>query len=236
MQTSNTVLPNLGPRLALIATMVPKGAAVCDVGTDHGLLPSYLYLKGIASAVFATDIADRPLARAAGCVKRYGADGVRLLLCDGLDGIKKGSVDTVIIAGMGGEVISGIIDRCDFAKDPAVTFILQPMTGADHLRRYLAESGFDVVRESAVCEHRKVQSVMLVRYSGNVRDISETEALIGMVTPETEAGAAYIKKQYDRCLKCTLSLESVPERLEEYTRWNTAAHNLKKLLEDQYGI
>ena len=230
------MLPNLGPRLSLIASMVPKGAKVCDVGTDHGLLPAYLFLLGNTSSVFATDIADRPLARAAECIKRYGADGVRLILCDGLDGVGKDDVDTVIIAGMGGEVISGIIERCAFSKSGSVTFILQPMTGADELRRYLAEKGFDVVRETAVCEHRKVQSVMLVRFVGTVRDIDETEALIGRVTADTREGVAYIKKQFDRCIKCANSLKNVPDRQAEYDRWNTAAQNLNKLLEAQYGI
>ena len=137
---------------------------------------------------------------------------------------------------MGGEVISGIIERCAFSKSGSVTFILQPMTGADELRRYLAEKGFDVVRETAVCEHRKVQSVMLVRFVGTVRDIDETEALIGRVTADTREGAAYIKKQFDRCIKCANSLKNVPDRQSEYNRWNTTAQNLNKLLEAQYGI
>ncbi len=236
MQINNKILPNLGPRLSLIASLVPKGAKVCDVGTDHGLLAAYLFLKGETVSVCATDINTLPLRRAEECIKRYGADGVRLMLCDGLCNVTKQDADTVIIAGMGGEVISGIIDRWEFSKDPSVTFILQAMTGTDHLRRYLAENGFNPLCETAVCEHRKVQSVILTRFDGKQRDIDTVQQLIGSVSADTPAGAAYIKKQYNRCFKCVRSLKNVPDRRAEYEYWHMACKELEKLLEDHNGF
>ncbi len=229
------MFPTLGPRLLTIARLIPDGAKVCDVGTDHGLLPAYLYLEGKVQSVCATDINERPLARAQECIDRYKAD-VRLFLCDGLDGIDKDSVDTVIIAGMGGEVISGIIDRCAFSRQESVTFILQPMTGADELRRYLAQNGFNTVSETPVCEHSKVWSVMVVRFDGAVRECDGITPLVGGITADTKEGALYIKKQYDRCRKCVGALKNAPERGAEYLRWQTACEQLKKLLEDKYGF
>ena len=53
---------NLSKRLSVIASLVKKGARVCDVGTDHGYLPIALKKSGLVSSVIATDIRKGPLA------------------------------------------------------------------------------------------------------------------------------------------------------------------------------
>ena len=37
---------HLQPRLRLLADLVPQGARLADIGTDHGYLPVYLLQKG----------------------------------------------------------------------------------------------------------------------------------------------------------------------------------------------
>ena len=233
LRINNKVIPKLGARLSLIASMVPDGAAVCDVGTDHGLLPSYLYLGGKMRLVSATDINEAPLLRAEETVKKYGACGVRLILCDGLSGVEEEFCDTVIIAGMGGEVIGGIIDRCRFAKNGKTTFILQPMTGADELRGYLAQNGFNIIEEPCVCEHGKVWSVMLVRYDGVVRNAEPLYLLTGRVCAKTEAGFLYIKKQYMRVLGCAESLNGVSGQEDRFEYFSSLALKIKNILEEE---
>ena len=100
---------DLSARLSVVAEFVKSGSSVCDVGTDHGYLPAFLYLSGKCKLVTATDIKEKPLKNAQNNLKKLGADGVSLILCDGLAGVDRSIADTVIIAGMGGEVISGII-------------------------------------------------------------------------------------------------------------------------------
>ena len=42
----------LTPRLACIAALIPRGARLADIGTDHGKLPVSLLLSGrVAAAV-----------------------------------------------------------------------------------------------------------------------------------------------------------------------------------------
>ena len=57
-------MPVLSERLKLIASMVPQGKSVCDVGTDHGYLPAALCLSGKYSSITATDIREKPLENA----------------------------------------------------------------------------------------------------------------------------------------------------------------------------
>ena len=75
---------NLSLRLRTIASLVPKGAFVCDVGTDHGFLPIFLMQSGIARGVIATHINEKPLKKEEENLKKTGAKGLTLRLCDGL--------------------------------------------------------------------------------------------------------------------------------------------------------
>ena len=222
---------NLSERLLSLAEITERGSAVCDVGTDHGYLPAFLYLSGEYKSVCATDIRVQPLKNARANLKRLGADGVRLLLCDGLKDVTRDMADNVIIAGMGGEVISGIIDRAAFVRDSSVLLILQPMTAARELREYLAREGFKVECEKAVHENNKVYSIMKARFTGDSYTLDSTRAVIGLLTPTDDAAREYIKKQYNIAFKCCCDLEKVTAKREEYLEYKALAENLKSILE-----
>ncbi len=220
---------SLSERLKLIASFVPQGVSVCDVGTDHAYLPAALYLSGKYKSVTATDIREKPLQNAKENIEKLGADKVKLVLCDGLDGVSESDAQAVIIAGMGGEVISGIIDRCAF-KERSV-FILEPMRGADFLRSFLAENGFDVLKEQAVCENGKIYSVMLCRFDGVFRSLTASQKRIGILKADSRENTAYIKRQIDVCKKCIEDLESADKKTDFYYESKTALEEMKKVLE-----
>lgn len=220
----------LSKRLNLIADFVKSGSNVCDVGTDHGYLPAFLYLSGKCHTVTATDINPKPLENAKANLKKLGADGVRLILCDGLDGVNRQSADTVIIAGMGGEVISGIIDRAPFVRDSSVELVLQPTTAAKELRVFLSQNGFKVEREQAIAENKKIYSVMLARFIGVPYELSDTQALIGSLKPDCEDAREYITKQYHISSKCASDLENIPSKQNEYKRYLNLSEKLKNIL------
>lgn len=220
----------LSKRLSLIASFVNEGSSVCDVGTDHGYLPAFLYLSGRCKSVSATDINPKPLESARKNLVRLDADGVKLVLCDGLAGVTRQDADTVIIAGMGGEVIGGIIDRAVFLKDSTISLILQPTTAAKELRQYLAINGFEVQRETAITENRKIYSVMLARFSGKPYKISMTQSVIGMLKPDCIDSVEYIKKQYNIAQKCANDLSGVAHKQDEYNYYFELSKELKNIL------
>ena len=47
---------SLQPRLALLASLVPQGAVLADVGTDHGYIPVCLRQRGVIDRAIASDI------------------------------------------------------------------------------------------------------------------------------------------------------------------------------------
>lgn len=169
----------LDDRLAAIAALVRTDKRICDVGTDHALLPCYLCENG-ARSVTASDINERPLEAAKANIARYGfEDIITPVLSDGLKNIPP--CDDIIIAGMGGELIAEIISGCTFITEDT-RFILQPMTKEPVLRRYLYENGFEIILENGAYSAGKAYTVMLVRYTGEKRDISTEFAYFGKNT------------------------------------------------------
>lgn len=220
----------LSKRLSLIAGFVNEGSSVCDVGTDHGYLPAFLYLSRKCKSVTATDINQKPLSVARANLERLGCRDVKLILCDGLASVTRQDADTVIIAGMGGEVISGIIHRAEFLRDNTVSLILQPTTAAKELRQYLAKNGFAVEREQALAENNKIYSVMLARFTGVPYTLSDTQSVIGILKPDSDEAILYIEKQYKIANKCSRDLENVPRKQNEYNYYLKLSEELKDIL------
>lgn len=226
----------LSLRLKTIASLVPKGARVCDIGTDHAYLPIFLKKSGIACSVIATDLNEKPLKNAQSNIHNSGVSDISLRLCDGLAGVKSHEVDTIIIAGMGGEVIVGILNACEWAKATDKTYILQPTTSAEILREFLCKNGFEIKSETPVFENGKLYSVMTVKFTGVVATQPEAFYFIGKI-PLTETGVLYLKKQQKRALNCITALENIPQKQTDYLKNKLVYDEITKILtENKNGI
>lgn len=150
---------HLSPRLALIASLVPAGAKLVDVGTDHAYLPIRLLQQRAVSSVIATDIRPGPLQAALKNKDVSGAEGLRCVLTDGLDGISPNEADTVVLAGIGGETIVDILNRAPWAlRDTRL--ILQPMSRPDVLRLWLCDHCVRITGEHLVMDHGKLYQIV----------------------------------------------------------------------------
>ncbi len=168
----------LTPRLQVVADLVPEGANLADVGTDHAHLPVWLLLNGRIAASIASDIRPCPLERAKRTVEAYHLQGrVSLRLCRGLDGIAAQEADTVTICGMGGDMMIGILEAAPWTKE-GVTLILQPQSGHPRLRRWLTAHGYKIQLECLAKEAHRWYPVLLVR-GGRSTVLSAPEALAG---------------------------------------------------------
>ena len=167
-------------RLLSAASFVKKGASVIDVGTDHAYLPVHLIESGIAVRALATDINEGPLNNAKETIREAGLEErITTRLVGGLEGAESFGADTVMICGMGGELIADIIENAPFVKSPSIRLILQPMTFGDHLRKYLLSNGFRIVDEALSTDNKKLYTCICAEYDGVVREYNEIELLIG---------------------------------------------------------
>ena len=169
----------MNKRLETIADMVRNGRGLIDVGTDHGYLPVWLARRGYTGFLYASDINASPLASARKTAREaLVEDRIEFLLCDGLDGCPPGKIDTIVIAGMGGDLICRILDRAEWCLNEAYTLILQPMTKAEVLRYWLVNNGFSLQEERIVCDGGKLYQVILSRYTGNM-SLNDAELFAG---------------------------------------------------------
>jgi tRNA (adenine22-N1)-methyltransferase len=156
----------LSPRLDAIAKFIENGAAVIDVGTDHGYIPVYLALNNIAQRIIATDLRKGPLERAKATAGEYCVfDRIEFIQTDGLKGITGASgdpaIDTVILAGLGGETIAAILEAARWPLVNGVRLILQPQSKLSVLSNWIDSNGCAIFDETLVEDEGRIYTVLL---------------------------------------------------------------------------
>jgi len=193
----------LSRRLFAIAESLPAGGVVCDVGSDHGLLPVFLLQSGKCQHCIVTDLNPAPLSRAKKTVQNAGLEPrVRLLLADGIREPLRFLPDALVIAGMGGETILEILEKGKREIPQGTFFSLQPMTREVVLRRFLYENGFSIEKEEIVEENGKLFPIFSARYDGIERKREALFYLLGEFLPQKREPAvrAYFEKLLARTL------------------------------------
>ena len=154
----------ISKRLLACADLVPPCHTAADVGTDPGYLAIRLLQTDRCARVIAADLREQPLASARANAARFGtADRMDFIQSDGLHNIKPGSFQTLILAGMGGDLITRILAEAPWLQSPDYTLILQPQSAANDLRRWLGEHRYGIERERLVRDGGFLYGVMRVR-------------------------------------------------------------------------
>lgn len=153
----------LSNRLATVASFIDKGSRIADIGTDHGFVPIYLIENNIAESAIAMDVRKGPLERASSHVQEAGlCDKITVRLSDGLEKLNPGEVDTIIIAGMGGPLITRILDDGKEVLKGINQMVLSPHSEVESVRRYVMEHGFTIDKEEMIEEEEKFYNVIRV--------------------------------------------------------------------------
>ena len=156
-----------------------EGSFIADVGTDHAYLPVYLIREGRIRGAVASDINSGPIDRARANIAEAGlSQRISTVLCDGLSALDKYDPEDIFILGMGGELIAGIIGQADFLRDGSKRLILQPMTHAEILRKYLLDSGFRIIKEKLIKED-KIYQIIVAEFAGVSEEYTYAELLLG---------------------------------------------------------
>ncbi len=150
---------SLSKRLQLVASFVPDNTNILDVGCDHALLSIYLMQTLKKVKVTASDINPNPLEIARDNVKKYKLDKkIKVVLQDGINDIDE-KINTVIIAGMGGILISKILSNKEKLKN-VKNIILSPNNDFPLVRETLVNLGYKIEKEQLVIDNRKTYLVL----------------------------------------------------------------------------
>ncbi|WP_048600305.1 tRNA (adenine(22)-N(1))-methyltransferase [Rubeoparvulum massiliense] len=148
-------------RLQTIAQLVPSGYRIADIGSDHAYLPTYLVREGIAPVAIAGELNEGPLQMAHRHVDEAGlSQEIAIRQGDGLSVLTPGEVDAIVIAGMGGTLITSILQNDEARLAGVQCLILQPNVAAQSVRRWLYSHGWQLVAERIVKEDGKIYEMM----------------------------------------------------------------------------
>lgn len=209
----------MNKRLKLISEYIENGKGFVDVGTDHGYLPVYMAENGYSGNIIASDINSDPLQKAISNAEKAGMiSKIEFFLCDGLSKCPPESVDTIVIAGMGGDVIVKILDAAEWCLSPDYKLILQPMSKPEVVRYWLVYNGFEILKELLVEENDTIYQSIVANYGGYTQ-LNDAELYIGKKELCNDDGL-YIqqfessKKRFARAVKEMKSGDAIPkERL-----------------------
>ncbi len=197
---------------------------VADVGTDHAYLPTELIKEGRAERVIATDMNKGPLSSARENVEAEGLlEKIELRLGDGLSPLKIGECDNIVIAGMGGELISTILKEGEAVAKSADRLFLQPMNSQELLREFLIENGYEIVDEDIEVEGFKVYNLIVVKCGKSER--VEDEFLLHLPKylyshPKFPKLLAKKKREFEKILSgLKKAKEQDSEKIEKYSRF-----------------
>lgn len=228
---------SISKRLSKIAEFVPQGARVADIGCDHGYLGIHLLLNRKASYVVASDLNELPLDSARRNAEKYGVAGDMSFVCaDGLQGIEPDSADTLVCAGMGGEVMRNILARAPWVKDGRYTLILSPQSVTGEFRTWLREEGFDAKAEYPVFEDGHYYLILVVRYAGVQTRLTAGERYLSRLmlesgSPDLEGYCEYILSSLQKAISGMEQGKNLNPKLSELIK----AQNEILEMRDSYG-
>ncbi|MDK0707856.1 class I SAM-dependent methyltransferase [Clostridium perfringens] len=207
----------LSKRLKRIAEHVDKCESVADIGTDHGYIPIYLVKEGICEKAIASDINKGPIEKAKVNVAFEGVSNkVKCLLGPGLNPLKVGEVNGVILAGMGGNLTRDIL-LADMDKVKKYDFIiLQPAQNPEVLREFLYKNDYEIIDEDLIKDEGRFYELFKVKYNENSEKLVFEDELEYEVSPLLREKNHPLFKEFieEKINKCETILSFIKEDTE----------------------
>lgn len=220
----------LSERLSSVASMVTAGNCLADVGTDHGYVPIYLYERQMIPRAIAMDVNKGPLERARLHIAEYGYhNAIETRLSDGLQALRAGEAESVVIAGMGGPLIIRILSAYPEVTASFKELILQPQSEISEVRVWLGEQGYEIIEEHMVFEDGKYYSMFKAVKNEKCRALSALECKFGRldVLKEIHVLKAFVERELNNKQNILEKLRS-----ENTEKSNGRAEEIKALIEE----
>ena len=188
----------MSKRIEKLVELFPGARSVADIGCDHGYTSILLAKAGKAEKIIACDIGQAPLESAKKNILREGlTDRIECRLGDGLEPIKSFEAESVLISGMGGplmtEILENRIEEFSFA-------VLSPQSDFAKFRRFLFDR-MKIVKEEYLEEGEKFYRLFLARkkQSPESQEIEQEE--------KQEERENELKKKEDKKEFCRTAVE-----------------------------
>lgn len=217
-------------KIAECITQYKKRNILADIGTDHAYLPCFLYGEGVISSAYACDVAKGPLLSSQATIDAEKMNGhVIPLLGDGLDPIADKKTDMIAICGMGGLLVSQILDRhVEMLENHR--FFLQVNTAIDLLREYLMNHDMMIADEFMVKDGHHIYEI-IVSFKQTRVSYSREDLVFGPVLRQ-KRGELFIEKWQHELSVYQRILDQMDPRQKKYAAISDYYHMIERELQN----
>lgn len=221
----------LSMRLTRVASHVPTGATVADIGSDHAYLPCYLVSQGLAERAVAGEVVKGPYESAKKQVKQEQLeDKIEVRLASGLEAIHpEDGITAITIAGMGGPLIVSILDLGLEKLAGVSRMILQPNVHAKAIREWAQTHQWAIVEEEIIKENNKIYEILVLERSSQPVAYTPAQLLMGpvLMNQQTEAFQEKWQRESAQWTNIIASIESTEQTLEIVDKKNELVQKIK---------
>jgi tRNA (adenine22-N1)-methyltransferase len=202
----------LSKRLSACLDALSSLSRIADIGSDHAYLPCYGIAAGIIDSAIAIDVIDGPLAQAKATIADYGlADKIELRKGSGLEPLSIAEVEGVNIAGMGGKLISQLLqDSLTLAKSMK-KLVFQPQGGEATLRMMLDENNFAITNEQLLEEDGIIYTIMTAIPVKESHHLSALDVMFGPVLRKNIKDELFVQKWSQELAAIDEIIRKIPE-------------------------
>ena len=211
---------SLSKRLNAIYNLVDQGSSLADIGADHGQLVIELYRNKKCNKLFCNDNKAGPYTILKSNVRKVSED-IEVSLSSGIEALPN-YVNTLVIAGMGGDLIIDILNKDKEKLINISTIILAPNTNASLVRKYVHELGYKITNEIVIFEKHYYQ---IIRFDKGEANYTKNDYLFGPIlrvekSKEFLSMLDFEKSKLERVLKEDLNEEKIKEIEEKIKEIN----------------
>lgn len=206
-------LIKLSNRLEAVASCIENTGVHADIGSDHAYLPIYLIENEIATSAIAGEVVKGPFESSVENVRKQGlSDKISVRLGSGLEVIEHAEADSITICGMGGALISDILEAGKEKLSGNEKLVLQPNIGGQILRKWLNTNEWKIIDEKILEEDNKIYEIVVAEKGEQT--LTEAELLLG---PNllVEKNETFIKKWNHELLHLGRILENIEKSTGE---------------------
>ena len=203
---------HLSKRLQAIRAFIEPNERLADIGTDHAFLPIDLVQRGIIKFAVASDIGAGPVAIAKQNVADAGlTDQISVRQADGLAGIHPAdAISTIVIAGMGGQLITNILEAGQPQLDGTETLVLAPNRHQYDVRLWLDKHGYGIIGEQIIEDEGHIYEMMAAGKTRPDVPYSEADLRVGPIL-RRQKSPTFMKKMHREAEKTEAVLEGLAD-------------------------
>lgn len=205
LKDSGTIVKanKLSKRLSTIYDLIDQGSSVADIGSDHGLLVIELFKNKKCQKLFCNDNKIGPFNILHDHISKLNTTDIEVSLSNGINKIPN-YIDTVVIAGMGGELIVEILKKDAYLLKNVKTLILQPNTLSSFVRKEVTEMGYKIIDEKIIWEKHFYE---VIKFGQGYESYNDDDYLFGPILRK-EKSEIFIKMLANKRVKLEKILQN----------------------------